>query len=246
MHSRMTLRLAAASFLLAPCLASAQSERAQPSANSLAAPPALAVRLLLPTGEGTIETPFVEYEEGKLSLVSDDVTLGDVLRTIGAAIGAQIEFPGEIGDERVAARMGPATPQELLRMLLDSSRFDYVILGSPSSPDAVQTVVVTLRKNSTPTQNQVHLVGLPTAAPNTPVYAGIPRPVASVVKPAPPQTAPDHNGMQRLSNGLTPEESQLSPQELYDKMEFYRQLQRAERQQAEENTKKYLENFKDE
>lgn len=245
MHHRMIPPLVSAAFVLLASLAAAQSAGPQSPSNP-SAPPALAVRLLLPAGEGTVETPFVEYEGGKLSLVSDDATLGDVLRAIGDTIGAQIEFPGEIGNERVAARMGPASPQELLRMLLDSSRFDYVILGSPNSPDTVQTVVVTLRKNSTPTRNQVHLVGMPAGTANPPVYAGIPRPVASVVKPAAPQTRPDHNGVQRLPNGLTPEESQLTPQELYDKMEFYRQLQRAERQQAEENTRKYLENFKDE
>jgi hypothetical protein len=236
--------LVSAALGFAASMAAAQSARPQVPANPSAPP--LAVRVLLSAGEGTIETPFVEYESGRLSLVSDDATLGDVLRAIGDTIGAQIEFPGEIGHERIAARMGPASPQELLRMLLDSSRFDYVILGSPSSPDAVQTVVVTLRKNPSSPQNQVHLVGASAGTATSPVYAGIPRPVASVVKPAAPQTRPDHNGVQRLSNGLTPEESQLTPQELYDKMEFYRQLQRAERQQAEENTKKYLENFKDE
>jgi hypothetical protein len=192
----------------------------------------LAIRVLLPTGEGTIEAPYVEFDSGKLRVVSDDATLGDVLRAIGDSIGARIEFPDEIGDERVAARLGPAPPQGLLRALLDSSRFDYVMLGSPSDPGAVQTVVVNLRKPANTPLNQVHLVGAAVPTAGAPVYAGIPTPVRPVVKPATvvQQLTTDHDGVQRLPNGLTPEEQRMSQQELYDKMEFYRQKQRAEQQ----------------
>src|SRR5262249_7423632 len=49
---------------------------------------------------------------------------------------------GPSGD-RVAAKIGPAAPREVMLSLLQGSRYDYVMLGSLNDPEQVERVILT-------------------------------------------------------------------------------------------------------
>jgi len=82
-----------------------------------------------------------DYREGLLTFVADHVTLKKALDLIGSKTGASIDLAPDMASELIAARLGPATPNEVLSALLDSPKIDYIILGS-STQGGIQKVVV--------------------------------------------------------------------------------------------------------
>jgi hypothetical protein len=81
-----------------------------------------------------------------LTLVADHAPLGKVLELVAAKTGASIEVAPDLASELVAARLGPATPNEVLHSLLDSPKLDYIILAS-GTDGSVQKVVVRRRQS---------------------------------------------------------------------------------------------------
>jgi hypothetical protein len=72
-----------------------------------------------------------------------------VLRSVQTQTGATVDIPPGAGNERVVANLGPGKPQSVLESLLNGSKFNYVILGEPNNPGAVQKVIL-LAKSNTP------------------------------------------------------------------------------------------------
>jgi hypothetical protein len=89
--------------------------------------------------------PKVAMNGGELSIVADNSTLGDVLNAVKRVTGASLEVPGSVGAERIAVNLGPGQPQQVLQQLFAGSRFDYIILGSPSNASAVDKIILTAR-----------------------------------------------------------------------------------------------------
>jgi hypothetical protein len=85
--------------------------------------------------------PQVSYESGLLTIIAPNSTLGDILRGVRKHTSAEIEIPAT-ANERVVTRLGPAPAPEVVAELLNGSRFNYVLLGSPA--DANQLVRVVL------------------------------------------------------------------------------------------------------
>lgn len=86
--------------------------------------------------------PTITYQGGLLSVESTNSKLSDILSGIRARTGIQFEGAGAASD-RVAGKFGPAPTNEVLTNLLQGSRFDYVIVGSPENPDVAQRVILT-------------------------------------------------------------------------------------------------------
>lgn len=103
--------------------------------------------------------PKVFFQDGLLTIVAENSTLGDILRAVHAKTGAIVDVPGN-ATERVVSQLGPAPAREVLAALLNGSRFNYVILGSAANPDAVQQIVLTSKSGeggavaSAPKRNQ--------------------------------------------------------------------------------------------
>ncbi|HEY1264155.1 MAG TPA: hypothetical protein VGF06_11580, partial [Terriglobales bacterium] len=85
--------------------------------------------------------PQVTYQNGMLGIVADNCVLADVLRAIHSQTGAAIEIPAN-ATERVALRLGPGPPREVLASLLNGSHFDYVLLGTTANPNALAQVIL--------------------------------------------------------------------------------------------------------
>lgn len=84
--------------------------------------------------------PQVTYQNGLLTIVSPNSTLGDILKAVKKLTGADIDIPD--APERVVMRLGPGTPREVVAELLNGSRFNYVLLGSPDDANLLTRVVL--------------------------------------------------------------------------------------------------------
>lgn len=84
--------------------------------------------------------PQVSYQNGQLMIVAPNSTLGDILRAVRKQTGAEIEVPD--AKERVVTHLGPAPAAEVMAELLNGSRFNYILLGSPDDGRALTRVVL--------------------------------------------------------------------------------------------------------
>ncbi|HET9366308.1 MAG TPA: hypothetical protein VFP71_14985 [Candidatus Angelobacter sp.] len=117
-----------------------------PQATAVAAVPQVqAPRDSHPVNASSTGSALVDYASGQLSVVSDDAPLGYVLKEIAAKTGAVVDIAPELQNERVVARLGPASVREILTRLLDSPQIDYIVLGTGDEPGSLQRIVVRMR-----------------------------------------------------------------------------------------------------
>jgi len=91
--------------------------------------------------------PVVTYRDGMLTVQALNSTLGSVLAAIRSKAG--IEFEGlENAPERVAISLGPAPSGEVLSAIFAGSKFDFIAIGRPDSPDVVQRVILSPKKGT--------------------------------------------------------------------------------------------------
>ena len=84
--------------------------------------------------------PQVSFENNQLTIIAPNSTLADILRAVRKQTGAEIEVPA--APERVVTHLGPGPARDVLAELLNGSRFNYVLLGSPSDEAALTRVVL--------------------------------------------------------------------------------------------------------
>jgi hypothetical protein len=87
--------------------------------------------------------PQVSYQDGQLSIVAQNSTLNAILAAVRTRTGAHIEMPADTVNDRVAVKLGPGNPRDVLASLLQGSRFDYIVLGSAVDSNAVSQVILT-------------------------------------------------------------------------------------------------------
>jgi hypothetical protein len=95
--------------------------------------------------------PNVTMADGLLTIDAPNSTLGDVLSGVRKATGAVVE--GASPGERVAVRLGPGNPRQVIAALLQGTPYDYVILGSRERQDVVTRIVLTQSSETSPSQN---------------------------------------------------------------------------------------------
>jgi hypothetical protein len=94
--------------------------------------------------------PQVSYQDGQLTIVAPNSTLGDILRGVRKHTSADIEIP-PTANERVVTRLGPGPAREVMAELLNGSRFNYILLGSPDNANLLVRVVLVAKTSDTPT-----------------------------------------------------------------------------------------------
>jgi len=85
--------------------------------------------------------PQVSFKEGLLTIIADNCTLGDILRSVRQETGASVDLPQD-ATERVVGRFGPGPARDVLALLLNGTQFNYVLLGSASDGNGLVRVVL--------------------------------------------------------------------------------------------------------
>jgi hypothetical protein len=121
--------------------------------------------------------PEVSFQGGQLTISAKNSTLGDILDAVKAQTRATVDLPGN-ASERVIGHFGPGPARDVLTSLLNGSHFNYLLLGSPSDPNALDRVIL-MAKSAGGAQNA--------APPNEQATAYNPapynRPIASMAAP---------------------------------------------------------------
>ena len=84
--------------------------------------------------------PQVTFQNNQLTIVAPNSTLADILRAVRKQTGAEIEVPP--APERVVTHLGPGPARAIVAELLNGSRFNYVLLGSPADETMLTRVVL--------------------------------------------------------------------------------------------------------
>ncbi len=160
--------------------------------------------------------PQVSYQDGQLTIVAPNSTLGDILRGVRKYTAADIEIPAT-ANERVVTRLGPGPAREVMAELLNGSHFNYILLGSPGDANALVRVVL-----------------VPKSGPDTPGAEAAAKndtpPAANAVDTADPledtaEDTPDQGPVEAEQPTATPDQPGVkTPQQLLQEMQ-QRQLQ---------------------
>jgi hypothetical protein len=176
--------------------------------------------------------PQVSYQNGQLSIVAPNSTLGDILRAVRKQTAAEMDIPNN-ATERVVTHLGPGPARDVMAELLNGSRFNYVLLGSQSDANLLTRVVLVAKSGSdTPGPNpQSGQPGL-----NPPPNTTMPQDAANVQAEPEQQDAadepPDENQDQanEVDQPAPPEPPGIkTPQQLLQEMQ-QRQLQMQQQQ----------------
>jgi hypothetical protein len=92
--------------------------------------------------------PQVSYQNGQLTIVAANSTLGDILRAVRKQTGAEIEIP--VATDRVVTHLGPGPARDVMAELLNGSRFNYVLLGSPEDANTLTRIVLVAKSSAGP------------------------------------------------------------------------------------------------
>ena len=90
-------------------------------------------------------TAAVNYTQGQLTVMSQNASLGTVLKLISAKTGAVIDLAPELQNEPVIAQIGPNAVREVMTALLDSPKIDYIIMGSGNESGGIERILVRTR-----------------------------------------------------------------------------------------------------
>jgi hypothetical protein len=131
--------------------------------------------------------PEVTMENGQLTIDAPNSTLSDVLSGIHSATGASIE--GASPTERVAVKLGPGTPEQVIAALLRGTPYDYVILGTLGKQDVVARVLLTQQTNLPPDTPQAQS-GQAMGRPQQPAFQPPPTDYGQPVRTPPDEVAP--------------------------------------------------------
>jgi hypothetical protein len=112
------------------------------------------------------KAPQVTYEAGQLTIIAENSKLSDILASLRACMGADIDLPPSASGERIWVRLGPGPARKVLATLLSQTKLDYIIQASDTDPDGIQNVWLTPRTEGPAVTTAK--VGAPTARPLPP------------------------------------------------------------------------------
>jgi hypothetical protein len=116
--------------------------------------------------QGQAKPLQVTYEAGQLTIIAENSKLSDILASLRACTGADVDLPASASGERMWARIGPGPARKVLATLLSQTKLDYIIQASDTDPDGIQNVWLTPRTDG-PTVTTAK-IGTPAARPLPP------------------------------------------------------------------------------
>lgn len=134
-------------------------------------------------------SPIVTYVNGRLTIFAENATLSQVLTLLHNTMGTEVDIPAGSASERVWAHIGPGSAHKVLSELLANTDLDYILQGSPSDPNAIQTLTLSVRSQEAPKNGPA---GVQSASePRNPrfVHNPVPAPAAEPEPEPAPQEA---------------------------------------------------------
>jgi hypothetical protein len=95
------------------------------------------------TSSAPVNGVTVQFGNGLLAIHARNATLSEVLFQIQKGTGAEIAIPAGTEKDRVSADFGPDTPSAVMAQLLNGSGLNFVVVGSPSDPNQLRSVLLT-------------------------------------------------------------------------------------------------------
>jgi hypothetical protein len=167
--------------------------------------------------------PRVSMNDGMLTISADNSTMGDILGAVRKQTGAVLEVPPGLQSERVATRLGPGKPESVIQQLFIGSKFDYIIVGSPQDPSALQRIIVTPRgaggatmASNQPANRQQAYQPPPEATDTTDAMDETPEPEPAPPEPqqvTPPTQAQPYSNQPKTPEQLLQELQQMQQQQ---------------------------------
>jgi hypothetical protein len=245
-------------------LASSQSTRKKTPRKARVKEPVAQVLPPLPTGplpqlpldSVPAVAPKVSYEAGNLTIEAHNSNLSDILKAVQERTGAAIDAPAS-ANERVVTQLGPGPARDVLAKLLNGSHYNYVMLGSPSDPNAVSKVILTSRVTGGPDtpapsqaanqqafqpMNPTMPQGRPVMAPQPPQPQGEaeaeeepePEPDAQEGNDPAEQPVADDSGAQQNQNQQMPGQGPKTPEQLLQELQRQQQVLQQQQQQQQQ------------
>jgi hypothetical protein len=178
---------------LRPTARSGSAIHSRAAARPVVAPPVVPSGPLqqVPMAQLPSTPPQVTYQNGMLTIVAQNSSLGDILHEVHRRTGATIDVP-PTATERVVTRIGPGPAREVLVTLLNGAGYNYVMMGTASDSAALASVILTSKPTgstgggpvTTAYQPPTQYVGQQPMAPGM-------GPGGPVVQPAPPDEEAD-------------------------------------------------------
>ena len=134
----------------------------------------------------------VQFQNGKLTILSNNATLAEVLYEVHRKTGADIPIPSGAERDQVTGNFGPGPAREVMASLLNGSPFNFILVASDTDPSQLRSVVLTARGDAG-SQTTAYFPAPPAAQgnPGQPVNQGQPDAQPEVLdtdeSPPPPQ-----------------------------------------------------------
>ncbi|MGA7399116.1 MAG: AMIN domain-containing protein [Candidatus Sulfotelmatobacter sp.] len=137
---------------------------------------------------------IVSFQAGMLTIRANKASLSEVLFAVHQHTGAEIAIPAGAEQEQVVAQIGPASAPEVLSHLLYGSRFNFLILSSPSNPATLDRVILSARPDGpAPAFQPLPQMVQATDDPEPEVPARIQAPPPAAPNPGTPANPPSDN-----------------------------------------------------
>jgi hypothetical protein len=169
--------------------------------------------------------PNVTMADGLLTIDAPNSILSAVLDGVHKSTGAVVE--GASPTERVAVRLGPGNPRQVIAALLQGTPYDYVILGSQEGQEVVTRIVLTPASASSSAQNTPG-AGHPTQPSVNPLPDRPPEPAddAAAQPAAEPQADQTEQPQpQPPTQPPTPQNQPNTPEQLFKELQGLQQPQ---------------------
>jgi hypothetical protein len=150
--------------------------------------------------------PQVTYRNGLLTIEATNSTLSDILHSVAVRTGATVEAPADLIGQRVAVRIGPAPPREVMADLL--SGLDYIVVGASNDPGAIRNIILHSSSSLGPSAGPISPPAPQTQVPTPPSeQSAAPAEPEPAPQPAAQESKPSSGeGGQPMPLAKTPEE----------------------------------------
>jgi hypothetical protein len=187
----MALVLVVSSLSSAQTTAQTSRPRAQkiPPKQAQLPPPPVGPLSQIPMDQIPPAPPHVSYQHELLTIVAQNSTLAAILVDVRKLTGASIDVPPN-ATERVVTRLGPGPVRDVLAGLLNGTRFNYVMIGSPKDPAALSALLLTAKPADGGTTPNAPVAMVDQSTPAFPPEP-VPPPVVAQVGPTIPEADAD-------------------------------------------------------